>query len=108
MSAPTRTGFQRAYADGTLPAADLPANTLDPRYHDCAGQHHTACICREAMFAEELTEVRGEMRRMHALIRGALLLLQQAGPEAVGEFGAHRRDRFIADAVELLNIEGYR
>lgn len=107
MSAPTCTGFQRAYADGTPVPADLPANTLDPRYYDCAGQHHTACICREAMFAEELQELRAEGRRSHALIRGALLLLQQAGPAAT-EDGTYRRDRFIADAVELLNVEGYR
>ncbi|MER6171312.1 hypothetical protein [Streptosporangium sp. NPDC001681] len=37
----------------------LPANTLDPRYDACS-EHRTACDCREAMFAENVSEQRAE------------------------------------------------
>lgn len=36
-----------------------PKNTLDPRFAACT-DHHPACDCREAEFAEEIAELRYE------------------------------------------------
>ncbi|WP_152185107.1 hypothetical protein [Segeticoccus rhizosphaerae] len=41
-----------------------PANTLDPRYQACT-DHHVACDCREAEFAED----RQERRQNDAMVR---------------------------------------
>ncbi|MGI5162767.1 hypothetical protein ACQEU3_47175 [Spirillospora sp. CA-253888] len=38
---------------------DLPDNTLDPRYSQCT-EHHLACMCREALLAEDASEFRSE------------------------------------------------
>lgn len=38
-----------------------PVNTCDPRYAACT-EHHVACDCREAEFAEESAERRAERR----------------------------------------------
>jgi hypothetical protein len=42
-----------------------PKNTLDPRYDACT-DHHVACDCREAEFAEERAEQRMERQQMKA------------------------------------------
>lgn len=49
------------FHDGTRLAYDQPKNTMDPRYKSCT-THHTACICREAEYAEEVHEYRTEWR----------------------------------------------
>lgn len=48
-----------------------PANTLDPRYAACA-DHHPACDCREAEFAEELGEWRLQSRQLKQAIGDVL------------------------------------
>lgn len=49
------------FADGTTEYHDMPRDTLDIRYSAC-GNHHLACDCREASFAEECSELRGDLR----------------------------------------------
>lgn len=51
-----------------VPAAaeyEPPVNTVDPRYAACT-DHHVACDCREAEFAEERREQRMEREAMRA------------------------------------------
>lgn len=48
------------YAGHTKRAYDLPRDTLDVRYRAC-GNHHPACDCREATWAEWQAEVRSEI-----------------------------------------------
>lgn len=40
-----------------------PKNTLDPRYRACT-DHHVACDCREAEFAEHREEIRYEWQHI--------------------------------------------
>ena len=47
------------FMDGSRQAYDVPRDTLDIRYVTCA-DHHPACDCREAEFAESFGEFRGE------------------------------------------------
>lgn len=51
----------------TLPAVAYapPTNTLDSRYSACT-EHHVACDCREAEFAEDRSEQRMERRQTQA------------------------------------------
>ena len=104
-----RTGYQRCYSDGTRPPASLPINTLDPHYRDCVGIHHTACVCREAIFSEDMFEKDQAINEKRAIIAGALALLRTAGPKAnETNGGIYYRDRIIANAVELLDMASYR
>ncbi|TDB83425.1 hypothetical protein E1264_28520 [Actinomadura sp. KC216] len=43
------------FQDGQELTADLPHNTLDPRYSECT-DHRLACMCREAHMAEDRHE----------------------------------------------------
>jgi len=54
-----RFGFGR-HAVSLPIAAPLPRDTRDPRAGACI-QHRTACDCREALFAEDRAELRGEL-----------------------------------------------
>lgn len=47
------------FMDGTRQAYTPPRNTLDIRYAACS-DHHPACDCREAEFAENFGEFRAE------------------------------------------------
>ena len=47
------------FHDGQKLAAELPRDTLDPRYKLCT-DHRFACDCREAELAEDRAEWRGE------------------------------------------------
>lgn len=49
----------------------LPKNTGDPRYERCEF-HHLACVCREAEQAEEISELRGELRQILTVLREEL------------------------------------
>jgi hypothetical protein len=51
------------FHDGTVFAADPPADTCDPRWKACT-EHRTACDCREA----ELNEDRAEYRAMYQAV----------------------------------------
>jgi len=42
-----------------------PRDTCDPRYVACT-EHHVACDCREAEFAEQLAEFRNRLREIEA------------------------------------------
>lgn len=70
----------------------LPRNTLDPRYGTCA-HHHTACICREAEFAEELTERRMETKELRRLVERLIELIPP--------------DRLARELEQLLWIENF-
>ena len=48
-----------------------PKNTLDPRYAACT-DHHVACDCREAEFAEDRQEARYEWDRVRKAFDRAL------------------------------------
>ncbi|MGI5223593.1 hypothetical protein [Actinoallomurus sp. CA-142502] len=48
------------FHDGQKLHADLPRNTLDPRYPLCTN-HRFACLCREAETAEDRQEWRAEL-----------------------------------------------
>ena len=48
------------FHDGQKLRADLPRNSLDPRYIAC-GNHRFACDCREAEIAEQMHEDRWEL-----------------------------------------------
>lgn len=59
-------------ADGRLVPVDrhvpvLPKNTMDPRVRDCT-DHHIACVCREALLAENLAEVKNEWTALIAAL----------------------------------------
>lgn len=49
------------FRDGSRQVYEVPRDTCDARYRACTG-HHTACDCREAEFAEEISELRGQIR----------------------------------------------
>lgn len=49
------------FHDGQKLAADLPRNSLDPRYALCH-EHRFACDCREAELAEDRDEWRSEFQ----------------------------------------------
>lgn len=49
-----------AFADGSRIAYDCPKDTLDNRFAACR-DHHVACDCREAVFAEDAGEHRAAM-----------------------------------------------
>lgn len=48
-----------------------PTDTLDPRYAACT-DHRPACDCREAEHAEELKEVRAELKTIREAIDSIL------------------------------------
>ncbi|SEU46388.1 hypothetical protein [Nonomuraea wenchangensis] len=48
-----------------------PKNTLDPRWETCT-DHRTACDCREAIFAEDLAELRAERDMLLGTLREEL------------------------------------
>ena len=48
------------FQDGQKLYADLPRNTLDVRYPLCV-DHRLACLCREAVMAEDRQEYRAEL-----------------------------------------------
>jgi hypothetical protein len=53
-----------ALANRAEPVVSLyvpPRDTLDPRYERCT-RHHTACDCREAVWAEHLAELIADTR----------------------------------------------
>ena len=52
--------FREYLAASPKVAYTPPRNTLDPRYSACT-DHHVACDCREAHFAEARAEARMEM-----------------------------------------------
>ena len=52
-------------------AMPLPKNTMDIRYVAC-GDHRTACDCREAELAEELSELRSERDHLLHVLRQEL------------------------------------
>jgi len=45
----------------------LPRDTMDPRVPLC-WDHHTACVCREALLAENLQEVSGEWKALRSAL----------------------------------------
>jgi hypothetical protein len=49
----------------------LPKNTIDPRVAACTN-HRVACDCREAVLAEDLSELRAERDLFIAVMREAL------------------------------------
>jgi hypothetical protein len=51
------------FRDGTRVNAEPPQSTMDPRYVACT-EHRLACDCREAEYAEEVSEYSGEWRRV--------------------------------------------
>ena len=53
------------FHDGTRLAYTPPRDTCDPRYVACT-EHHVACDCREAEFAEQLAEFRNRLREIEA------------------------------------------
>lgn len=57
---------QVRFHDGTQLVYTAPRDTLDLRYVACR-EHRPACDCREAEFAEERSELRGELHRMRSL-----------------------------------------
>ncbi|MEV4079189.1 hypothetical protein AB0J43_02700 [Nonomuraea fuscirosea] len=52
-------------------ALPLPKSTLDHRWRACA-DHHTACDCREAEMAEEISELRGDRDLLIGTLRDEL------------------------------------
>lgn len=50
----------------------VPRNTLDPRYRTCR-DHHVACDCREAELAEQINELRMELRDVREAIDAVLV-----------------------------------
>jgi hypothetical protein len=59
------------FADGSELAADIPRDTLDPRWRACLA-HHLACDCREAEFSEYRMEVRGEIEHIRKAFNDVL------------------------------------
>lgn len=59
------------FMDGSRQPYDPPRNTLDIRYAACR-DHHPACDCREALFAEDLGEFRAERRDVEAAFAAEL------------------------------------
>lgn len=49
----------------------VPRNTLDPRYRTCR-DHHVACDCREAELAEQINELRTELREVYRAVDDVL------------------------------------
>lgn len=49
----------------------VPRNTLDPRYTTCR-DHHVACDCREAELAEQINELRMELRDVREAVETVL------------------------------------
>lgn len=49
------------FHDGSHVAYVPPKDTCDARYKACV-HHRVACDCREAEFAEEISELRGQIR----------------------------------------------
>lgn len=52
-------------------AYSRPRNTIDPR-HDACTDHHVACDCREALFAENESEARGDFDAMQKAFEAIL------------------------------------
>jgi len=69
--------------DGAI-AYTPPQNTLDPRYDACT-DHHVACDCREAEFAEE----RHEWRYERDAIRQAFDAIRQAFDDILAGHSTH-------------------
>ncbi|MEV6154965.1 hypothetical protein AB0L53_31950 [Nonomuraea sp. NPDC052129] len=67
----------------------LPKNTMDPRWLACTN-HHTACDCREAELAEELNEVRVELRHILTVLQ------EELADHATWAYTADNRDDPIA------------
>lgn len=59
------------FHDGTKVAYDVPRDTMDPRYRPCT-DHHVACDCREAEMAEQIQELRGQLREAQEAARQIL------------------------------------
>lgn len=59
------------FADGSELAADIPRDTLDPRWRACPA-HHLACDCREAEFSEYRMEVLGEIEHIRKAFNDVL------------------------------------
>lgn len=78
------------FHDGTKVAYDVPRDTMDPRYTPCT-DHHPACDCREAEFAEEIGELRGELKGIakaaREVLRGHPIWVDEGGPNGPREVG---------------------
>lgn len=59
------------FADESTQAYDAPRDTCDLRYRACR-EHHPACDCREATFAEHVRELSNELREIKAVIGDTL------------------------------------
>lgn len=59
------------FQDGTKVAYEPPRDTRDKRYSACR-DHHAACDCREALLAEEIGEMRGELASIKRTVSEAL------------------------------------
>jgi hypothetical protein len=59
------------FVGNTFQAYTPPRDTCDIRYATCR-EHHPACDCREAQFAEHVSELSMELREIKAAIGDAL------------------------------------
>jgi hypothetical protein len=59
------------FMDGTQQAYTPPRDTMDIRYAACK-DHHPACDCREALFAEDFGEFQGERKEVMAAFAAEL------------------------------------
>ena len=95
------------FADGSEVAADVPRDTLDPRWVACAG-HHLACDCREAEFSEYQCEARGDremvLRAFNDVLAGHMTIPIELGDVACQCSGCRIARRLHLRYFESLQL----
>lgn len=85
------------YASQTRIAYQSPRDTCDPRSVACT-EHHPACDCREACFAEDRQEERGRWNDLHRTAWRAL-----AGHQAEYPMDLNGAERHLYDLLCLCS-----
>jgi hypothetical protein len=98
------------FYDGTKQAYDVPRDTMDPRFQACT-YHHPACDCREAELAEQIAELRGELKGVadaaREVLAGHPIWAYEDGPNGERSVGCMCTGCQIVRATHLLaSMEG--
>jgi hypothetical protein len=93
------------FHDGTRLAYDVPRDTMDPRYRPCA-DHRVACDCREAEMAEQIAELRSELKAARDAARRVLeghpTYAYENGPNGERKIGCACTGCVIARSAHLV------
>lgn len=83
-----------------------PANTCDPRYTACT-DHHVACDCREAEFAEQRQERRAETQHQREVFARVLAGHQVIDLNATNPYTGERAVACMCTGCQIARAFGY-